>query len=36
MGSTDTYGCCTCGGTLCEVAVFCYNEFGFLGVPVVE
>ena len=27
MGSVDTYRCCTCGGTLCEVAVFCYNEF---------
>ena len=31
MRSTDTYRCCTCGGTLCEVAVFCYDEFGSGG-----
>ena len=27
MGSADTYRCCTCWGTLCEVSVFCYDEF---------
>ena len=31
MGFTDTYRCCTCGGTLCEVAIFCYNKFGSGG-----
>ena len=31
MGSTDTYRCCTCGGTLCEVVIFCYDEFGSGG-----
>ena len=36
MGATDTYVCCTCGGTLCEVVVLCYDEFLGLGVPVVE
>ena len=35
MGSSDTYRCCTCGGTLCSVAVPCYDEFwptGYLWV----
>ena len=31
MGSTDTYRCCTSGGTLCEVAVFCDIRFGSGG-----
>ena len=31
MESIDTHRCCTCGVTLCEVAVFCYNEFWFGG-----
>ena len=33
MGSTDTYRCCTCGGTLCEVVILCYDEFGSGGYP---
>ena len=31
MGATDTYRCCTCVDALCEVPVFCYDEFGSGG-----